>query len=442
MPAAFEFFRPEPSDASKESLIFESFDQTSGTFIEETLTYSNLEEELKKDLQHEEVNEESLMAIEAKPERNNVIQLLRRLYRGLPTLLLHPALNSDQQRQLIKEAHQYELHPEALLILATSGSSGTPKLVQLNAAQLIAAAEASAKMHPFVPNDRWLLALPYAHIGGCSILLRCLRAGACAVFPSSKEPSSIHRLDITIASLVPTQLRQWLETEVNFKSSRLRYQLVGGAPSPEDLLLKARARGLNPLRTYGMTETCAQVATEESFLAGLYPLSGVEISIQNGEICIKSPQLMLGYLGQHPLKAEEFFHTGDRGSLSSELRVFGRFDARFISGGENISPEWAESQVGAVKGVKEWALTWLKDTHWGQAAAVLYVPDVNESSSGLELEESFAILPAFARPKRFFKVKALPKTETGKWARTLFHPLAEELADNENLIGPSSDGES
>ncbi len=439
MTAAFKFSLPQSVDASECALIFES--RAEGTFVEEHISYQELNEELNQPLCDADRKTRAVQALEARPERARVLQLLRRLHHGLPTLLLHPALNAQQQAELVEKTRKTQCHSEALLLMATSGSSGSPKVVQLGAAALKAALKSSSDMHPLRKGDRWLLALPYAHIGGLSILLRCLCSGSCAVFPASKHPSSVLRLQITIASLVPTQLYRWLDSDIDFRGSKLRYQLIGGAPVTAELLQQARARGLNPLRTYGMTETCAQVATEPSFGAGLRPLSGVQVEIRDGEICLKSPQLMLGYLGHPSLERSKFFSTGDRGSYQEKLSVEGRLDACFISGGENISPEWAESQVGQITGIAEWALTWVADAQWGQAAVALYVPALTSSECLTQAEDAFKVLPAFARPKRFLSTHGLPRTSSGKWARSRFHALAEELAGAEKTI-TSPSGES
>ncbi len=411
-----------PWPAEQPALLFESKATASAEFTQESLSYQALMLELERFPK----GPKELISINARPRREELLLLLARLHYGLPTLLMHPALSKEAQAELTQRALSVKLHPEALVILATSGSSGQPKLVQLGGQQLKAAAKASVQLHPFLTNDRWLFALPYAHVGGLCILIRCLLYGACVVFPQNKHPAAIKRLKITIASLVPTQLFNWLESGVNFEKSSLRYQLIGGAGVQKELLLQAKGRGLNPLRTYGMTETCAQVATEASFLAGMRTLEDVELLIRDGEVAVRAPQMMLGYLGTAALNRDQYFFTGDSGTLAdnSLLEINGRKDATFISGGENVSPQWVEEQVGAIRGIRQWALTWLADSRWGQAAVLLYSSETNAPATLKSVADAFKNVPAFARPKELIQVGQLPLTESGKWARSKFHDLA------------------
>ena len=154
---------------------------------------------------------------------------------------------------------------------------------------------------------------------------------------------------ITHASLVATTLRRLLEVHQDFPAS-VRAVLVGGGPVPPALLARARASGLPVLHTYGLTETASQVTVErlgeaDGTTAG-WPLNGIEVRIaEGGEIEVRGPTLMLGYLGEPPVGA--WFRTGDLGSIDERGRlvVNARRADLIVSGGENVYPAEVEAAL-------------------------------------------------------------------------------------------------
>jgi O-succinylbenzoic acid--CoA ligase len=107
-----------------------------------------------------------------------------------------------------------------LVALATSGSTGAPRVALLSRAAFIAAALASGARLGWREDDRWLLCLPLAHIGGLSVVTRCLLARRSVVLlpeRTAQESSSdrlaraIERGAPTLISVVPAQLDGLLE---------------------------------------------------------------------------------------------------------------------------------------------------------------------------------------------------------------------------------------
>ncbi|OLT38397.1 AMP-dependent synthetase [Actinomadura sp. CNU-125] len=88
------------------------------------------------------------------------------------------------------------------------------------------------------------------------------------------------------------------------------------------------------------------------------PLTGVVVPRgEAGEICVKGPTLMLGYLGtplDETLDAEGFFHTGDGGRLDADGRLFwtGRLTDIIKTGGANVSPREVDEALAAHPAVK------------------------------------------------------------------------------------------
>lgn len=315
-----------------------------------------------------------------------------------------------------------------MAVLFTSGTSGAPKAVALSRRAFTAAAVASAQRLGWQETDRWLLALPPAHVGGLSILTRCLLARRTVVLTSCQDPGELlevmAREQVTLASLVPAQLSRLLAARKGPAPPTLRAVLVGGGPCPAALLEQGRSRGWPLLPTYGLTEACSQVATvapgEEPVGCGR-ALPGVEIGIVNGEIQVRGPTLCDGYLTPHGLlpsvDSEGWLATGDEGELDGSgcLHVFGRKDEVIVTGGENVSPAEVEAALRTCPGVAEALVVGVADEVWGQVVGALLVATRAEPPSQAHLDEKLAKrLAPFKRPRLVRWVAELPFTATGK----------------------------
>src|SRR3954447_14442650 len=150
------------------------------------------------------------------------------------------------------------------VILHTSGTTAVPKPVELTYGNFRASAAAAQENLPLGPDDRWLCVLPLFHVGGLSILTRTAFYGAAAIvherFDAHAARDSLESGEATVVSLVATMLRRLRDAGLS-RAPALRAALVGGGPVPRDLLEWGREAGLPLLQTYGMTETCSQIAT-------------------------------------------------------------------------------------------------------------------------------------------------------------------------------------
>ncbi|MFO0555257.1 MAG: AMP-binding protein [Polyangiaceae bacterium] len=333
---------------------------------------------------------------------------------------------------------------EIAATLATSGTTSRPKGVLLERRAFLASARAHAANVAPREGDRWLLALPFAHVGGLSILTRALTTRAAVVvlprFDPEEAARAIAEEHITLASFVPPMLESLLDVLARSAGSgsggpepQSRFArptpaslerltvLVGGAATRPALAARARELGVRSLATYGMTETCSQLATESPSRAGLRPLEGVELSIAHpdetgrGVIRVRGPMLMRGYVGAPPLAPGAWFETGDVGRLGGDgaLEVLGRFDDVIITGGENVDPAEVEAALGAAPGVRSVVVFGLDDPKWGALVAAALVL---EEGADLEraLERAGHGLAAFKRPRLACVATSLPVNATGK----------------------------
>ena len=284
----------------------------------------------------------------------------------------------------------------------------------LSSAAFAAAARASAENLGWRADDSWHLALAPAHVGGLSILVRCLAARRAVVLGDLAGA--------TLASMVPTQLHRLVAAGVAPPPS-LRAVLVGGAPTPPALLARSRAAAWPVLTTYGLTETCGQVATQRPGARGpgAHPLPGASVRIAPaGTIQVTGPMLMSGYLGQPaPFTDDGWLDTGDLGRLDDEgnLHVLARRTDLIVSGGENVYPAEVEAALLEIPGVAGACVFGVADELWGQvvcAALVCAGPGPDDAELRAHLA---ARLAGFKRPRRIARLDALTVGGSGKLDR-------------------------
>ena len=297
-------------------------------------------------------------------------------------------------------------------IVFTSGSTGAPKAALHTFGNHYYSALGSNANIALAPGDRWLHSLPLYHVGGLSILFRCLLAGATVALPEPGAPLGEAIAGATHVSLVSTQLLRLLRED--FDSRELRAILLGGGPIPPPLVDEAAGRGLPIHTSYGLTEMASQVtatppgASREELHTSGRPLPHHEISISDdGEILVRGETLFTGYVEgevvDRPLDADGWFRTGDLGELdvSGNLRVRGRKDNLFTSGGENVQPEEIEEALCRLEGVEDAVVVPVPDAEFGfrPVAFVRTAGGVVEPELlSLELERT---LPRFKIPVAF-----------------------------------------
>jgi len=302
--------------------------------------------------------------------------------------------------------------PPGGYVLFTSGSEGEPKPVRLTASSIEASVAAARSRLGNGPDDAWLAVLPLFHVGGLAILWRQAATGAPVVLQEGFDESIVaDTLSSTpFASLVPTMLRRVLAVD-DRAWSESKAVLVGGAAADAEILEVARERGLQAVPTYGMTETCSQIATPrpDAPLDGTVglPLDGAEIRVRRGsEIMIGTPGVievrgpMVAPLGN---ATEGWFVTGDLGVVdrSGRLRVLGRADSVIVSGGENVHPAEVESALRRVPGIDDARVFGEPDSEWGARV-------VAEVVTSLDVDEldrmARQAMPPPLRPRRWVHV--------------------------------------
>ncbi len=330
---------------------------------------------------------------------------------------------------------QWEIDREQIaVIMNTSATTGQFKSVPIRWKQMDAHVKASAQVIGVHKDDNWLVVLPIFHVSGLSILFRSLYNGTRVTILNKYKKESVLRFIedgfINMVSLVPTMLNGMMD---DIQKHRLRMILLGGEFIPQTLVHKCMEKGLPIYKTYGMTETASQSVTfnileyPEKIDSVGKPLPGVEIKIYNpdkegaGEIWIKSPMLMDGYIGMEPVTG--FFNTDDIGYMDQEgfLYILNRRKDIIISGGENIYPREVEDLLYKLPGIDECVVVGRKDEKWGQIPILYLVSSLPESTVQKYMADNLA---KYKIPKEIIYRKGFPKNASGKILRK---ELLEEL---------------
>lgn len=300
-----------------------------------------------------------------------------------PVALIPPHL-PDAEIARLRARIPERLHGRLAAVLFTSGSTGQRKGVLLDRAALEASAAASAAVLGWRDDDRWLICLSLATVGGLSIVTRSLRAGRPAVLADSGDrfdPAAvirqIERDRVTLISLVPTMLVRLLDQGWR-PPAHLRAVLLGGARTDPALLARARGAAVPVHTTYGMTETASHVAIDGR------ALPGIELAIRGGLVAVRGAVLFRGYLPPHdrlPARdADGWFVTADRGALGPDgtLTLLGRADGAILSGGANVDPAAVEAALTSIPGIDSACAFGLPDPDYGErvAAAVVVQEDL------------------------------------------------------------------
>jgi o-succinylbenzoate---CoA ligase len=308
----------------------------------------------------------------------------------------------------VRIARWHDLDAVAVVV-HTSGSSGSPKPVELTYGNWLWSALGSAVALGLDADERWLCALPLSHVGGLSIVMRSAIAATTAIvherFDTEKVLAALRRPDgPTVVSLVPTTLQRLLDAGLRDPPA-LRWVLLGGAPATPALLGRAAAAGVPVATTYGLTEACSQVTTLGA------PLFCTAVRLApDREILVSGPTVAPS--------AGPVLHTGDLGAWNADgaLHVVGRKTDTIVSGGENVSPVEVEAVLESHPAVAEAAVHARGDREWGEAVVATVVLRADASQDDLRAYCA-ARLASFKVPKAIRFADALPRTRSGKLVR-------------------------
>jgi long-chain acyl-CoA synthetase len=335
-----------------------------------------------------------------------------------------------------------DVSSEAGLLLFTSGSSGEPKGVLLARAGVLANVDAILEYLPVAEHPRTAIVLPlvysYALVGQAFATLRA--GGTVLLFNDTPYPARqvelMVRHQASGLSSVATSLRLLARAAMAAGSiPPLGYVASAGGPlddATRDVVKQVfpRARLFNQ---YGLTEASPRVTAcsdlEPEFWRGSVgrPIRGVEVEVEGGELVVRGPSVMMGYVDQPEETARVLgprgLRTGDAGRVDENGYVWveGRSDGVVKVAGERVGVEEVAAVLRAAPGVQDACVVAIPDELYG-ARLVAFVEGNEEAAR----REAMRALPPAKRPARFITLEALPRTASGKLALAELRRMAME----------------
>jgi O-succinylbenzoic acid--CoA ligase len=313
--------------------------------------------------------------------------------------------------------------PGTAAVVVTSGTTGTPKAVELTTAGRDAMGRGFAAALGTADDDRWLVCLPLHHVAGLAILARARVSGATVTVDDGFEVERVGRAPrtdgATLVSVVPTMLHRLLEAGAPIHEYRAI--VVGGAPTPPSLRERAEAAGARVVDAYGLSETWGGVV-----LDGV-ALPGAEVAVaDDGEILVWGDMVMRRYRGdaaatRHAFTADGAFRTGDVGVVDAagRVHVVDRRRDLVITGGVNVSPTAVESVLSEHPDVDDVCVVGAPDHEWGERVVAYVVARHGAAPPSLDALRDFAgdRLSRPQLPRQVVLVDAIPRSPGGKALR-------------------------
>jgi acyl-coenzyme A synthetase/AMP-(fatty) acid ligase len=229
----------------------------------------------------------------------------------------------------------------------------------------------------------------------------------------------------TVVHTVPAIAIEILHNITDFP--QLRLLVVAGDRLPPQVWELAHGAGIEILEYYGAAEL-SFVASRTSADENLHAFPGVEIDIKDSVIWVRSPYLADRYVfaggDEAPgpaLWQDGWASVGDVGSMESgHLIVQGRGDSAVTVGGHTVVTDDVEHAIRRSLSTSEVAVTGVEHPRFGEILVAVVVGDFDD----VTLRIAADALPGPARPRRWIRVEALPRTDSGKVDRGAVRRMA------------------
>ncbi|MGH3647707.1 MAG: FadD3 family acyl-CoA ligase [Micromonosporaceae bacterium] len=322
-------------------------------------------------------------------------------------------------------------------ILFTSGTTGRSKGAMSAHRQVLAVARAWAECGQVAQRDRYLVINPFFHSFGYKAgIVACLVTGATIVPQRVYDVSEAMRLvraeRVTVLPGPPTIYATMLDAPNHAGLDSLRLAVTGAATVPVALVERMQ-RELSfdtVLTAYGLTE--AVVATmcrpddDPETVANTCGRAAADFEVRvdphTGEVLLRGPNTMLGYLDDPTATAaaihpDGWLHTGDVGTLDERgyLKITDRLKDMYICGGFNVYPAEVEQALARLDGVAESAVIGVPDGRLGEVgkAYLILRPGAAHSTEDV-LAHCRDRLANYKVPRYIEFVTELPRNATGK----------------------------
>ena len=348
----------------------------------------------------------------------------------------------------------------------TGGTTGTPKGAMLTHANIYVNVQQVSAWAPelILGEERVLGLLPFFHVFALTVVMNFGIAKAAEIiimprFALDESLRLITKMKPTVMPGVPTLFNAIMNHPriKSFDLSSLKFCLSGGAALPVEVKQQFEAiTGCKVVEGYGLSET-SPVATCNPIdgpvkpgSIGL-PLPGTILSLRDladrtkevpqgekGEICIKGPQVMLGYYKRPEETAEQFvgeyLRTGDVARMDEEgfFYIEDRIKDLIICSGFNVYPRRIEEAIYEHAAVEEVTVIGIKDKKRGEAPkAFIKLKEGIAATEDHILEHLKPLISKIEMPAVIEFRDALPKTIIGKLSKK---ELKAEEAEREKAL--------
>ena len=317
------------------------------------------------------------------------------------------------------------------VVLFTSGTSGTPKAALHSWSSIAASVHATPKLDA----SRWLLTFAPTSYAGLQVFLHALmNGGQLSVGPprASELADLAVRDGVTHVSATPTFYRLLLSTVRPEVLAGLRWNQItlGGEPVDQPVLdaLRRQFPAAQLTHLYASTEGGVGFSVQDG-RAG-FPVryleessGGVALRIVDGELQLRSPGAMRGYLDQPGAAVEEgWLSTGDLVRIEGDRVYFlGRRSERINVGGSKVSPAEVEQVLNGIEGIRGARVYGNPNPLTGQivCADIVLAPEVDPTEARARIMAVCrAQLPAYKVPRILHFVGRLEVTAAGKLVRS------------------------
>jgi long-chain acyl-CoA synthetase len=356
-----------------------------------------------------------------------------------------PPGNLKFHTEILQNPNRHE--DDLAILIYTSGTTGRPKGAMLSNANLLRNIESCRLALQTVEQDRIAVLLPMFHSYMLMVgLLLPLFMGGSIVLVKSLHPvrsviQEIYARGATVLPGIPQFYRSMVNADVPAPLA-LRICISGSAPLPVQVLKEFEAKFRIPLiEGYGLSEASPVVAKNpldgrrKPGSIGL-PIPHVEMSVQdeagrelgtreNGEICVRGGNVMLGYWNHPEQTAQAIRHgwllTGDIGYRDEEGYYFitDRKKDMLLVNGNNVYPREIEEVLYQFPNVKEAAVIGQPDPRRGEQPVAFVVP--NEAAT-VDAEALLKFvrgkLADYKVPRRVVFTASLPRNAAGKILKT------------------------
>jgi len=329
-------------------------------------------------------------------------------------------------------------------ILYTGGTTGVPKGVLLSHENINAAIHTVVFNEHSDETDRALCFLPFNHVFGQMHIMNAtiLSAGCLEIMPAFDLDRVLYAMGagrVTKFFAVPTIYVRLLALEgLKEKLGSVLYCFSAAASMAADVVRQWKERtGLAIYEGYGMTEAAPTVTYNHRYRHVIGSVGtevpGVEVQIRDekgnqleqgreGEICVRGPNIMKGYLNDPEGTREafwegEWFRSGDIGLFDDDgyLYIVDRLKDMIITGGENVYSREVEEVLYTRPEIQECAVIGLPDPEWGERVTALIILRPGERFDKDKLNAYMkSRLSAFKVPKKYLIVNDFPRSPAGK----------------------------